>query len=175
MHIEKWDGSQLNDLNIFCKKAADSNIPNNSSIDAMAIEKRSDVGLFLLYLENEIAGVSYTHRLDSYTDTFRVGTRTCVLPKYRKFKLYFPKASLAQAIGLTAYTIKFQWDHAINFGAKTIVWTTNNYGDKHSMKMTKYLRKFADRNIEYYKFLENKYIYNTDQSVWQLLKRDITC
>jgi hypothetical protein len=117
--------------------------------------------------------MSYTHRLNDYPDTFRVGTRTCVLPEFRKFKLYFPKLSLAQAIGLTAYTIKYQWDHAVSYGAKNIVWTTNVYGDVHSMKMTNYLHKIAQYNKQYYKFVENKNIYNTDQAVWQLLTGDI--
>ena len=175
MIIKKWNGSQHDDLNTFCERAAAADIPNNSSIKAMKLEKRSDVGLFLVYIDEQIAGVSYAHRLDGYKDTFRVGTRTCVLPEYRKFKLYFPRASLAQAIGLTAYTIKFQWDHSVSLGAKKIVWTTNNEGDRHSVKMNKYLHKFSQRNIKYYRFLENKYIYETKQSVWQLLRRDITC
>ena len=173
LHIVRWDESQYQDLELFCRKAAEAGIVNNQSIDSMAVNKRKDVGLFLVYIDDSIAGTSYTHRLNDYPDTFRVGTRTCVLPEFRKFKLYFPKRSLAQAIGLTAYTIKYQWDHAVSCGAKNIVWTTNNYGDIHSMKMTNHLHKIANYNKQYYRFVENKNIYNTDQAVWQLLTGDI--
>ena len=175
MNIIKWDQSQIDDLNIFCKKAGDAGIVNNSSIEKMSFQNKKNVSLYLVYIENNIAGVSYVHELEGYKENvYRVGTRTCVLPEYRKFKLHFPKASLAQAIGITAYTIKHQWDFAKSCGAQKIVWTTNCQGDYHSVKMDKYLHKFAHRNTQYYRHIENTVLYNTNQSVWELLTGDIT-
>ena len=179
----KWDGTQSKDLETFFKSAETAGITNNSSWDALQLDWREDVAMFFVYIDGNIAGLSYVHRLDdwaiedpkNYKDTFRVGARTCVLPEYRQFKLHFPRGSLAQGIGITAYTIKPQWDYAKSLGAKNVIWTTNLVGDIHSMKMTNYLQKFSDHNTKYYSFLENKYVYGTEQVVWKLLTGDILC
>jgi len=181
LQVVKWDGSQLKDLEIFFKSAESAGITNNSSWDALQLDYRTNVALFLVYIDNKIAGMSYAHQIDDWTisdpenykDTYRVFARTCVLPEFRQFKLHFPRGSLAQASGITAYTLKLQWDHAISSGAKNIIWTTNLVGDIHSMKMTNYLKKFSSYNTKYYSFLENKYIYGTEQVVWKLLTGDI--
>lgn len=181
LQVVKWDGTQSKDLETFFKSAETAGITNNSSWDALQLDWREDVAMFFVYIDGNIAGLSYVHRLndwaisdpENYKDTYRVGARTCVLPEYRQFKLHFSRGSLAQAIGLTAYTIKLQWDHAMSLGAKNVIWTTNLVGDVHSMKMTNYLKKFSNYNSKYYSFLENKYIYGTEQVVWKLLTGDI--
>ena len=149
------------------------NIKNNSNWNSLATHKRHKSQLFLVFDKQTVVGMCYTHNFnDYYPNAWRIFTRTATLPNYRGWNSP-KKRGCAAAAGCLAHTCKIQWDWAKKNGAQDILFTTNVEG---GMSSSQTLGNFLHKVVKYddsFEWYDRKEIYQCQQDVWRMLKRDI--
>lgn len=171
MKVVQYNDNHYNDLLKFTLKAEMDDMKNQKNIDNYPL----DESLFLVYIDDEIAGVSHTvNFFDYYEDTYLVFKRTGTLKKYRG--KYFPKnKTIIQGSGLLTHALPYQIDYAFSQGAKRICFLTNvsiiDSKNPGSVKLDKYLKRIVN-NDPRFSYLGEVNYKNCLQTIWQIHVRD---
>lgn len=170
MEIELYHPKYKKQLEDFFENC---NIKNNSSWELLGSHKRGNHQIFLVLDNHIIVGMCYAHDFSEYyPNSYRVWSRSATLPSYRGWNSP-KKKGCATAAGCLAHTSTIQWDWATDNGAQNILFTTNSRGGmSSSQKLGKYLHKVVDYD-DSFEWFDSKEIYNCEQDVWRILKRDI--
>ena len=170
MRIDAYQSKYQKQVELFFSKC---NVKNNSSWETLGTHKRDKSKLFLVFDEDMVVGMCYAHDFNKYyPNSWRIFARTATLPDYRGWKSPVKKG-MASAAGCLAHTCIMQVDWAKSHGAKEILFTTNVEGGMSSSQtLGNFLHKVVkhDDSFEWY---DRKEIYQCDQDVWRLLKKDI--
>jgi len=148
-------------------------VKNNSSWKSLGSHKRGNHQFFLIFDEDIIVGMSYAHDFSEYyPNSYRLFSRTAILPSYRGWNSP-KKKGIAASGGCISHTSKLQWDWAKENGAEHIFCTTNSIGGiSTSQRVGQYLHRVVDYD-DSFEWFDKKEIYNCEQDVWKILKRDV--
>lgn len=152
----------------------DCDVVNNASMDALALNKRDNSFMFLVWDQNRIVNTSYVHDFGEYYEgAYRAFTRTATLPSYRTQGVA-PRKDMTSAAGLAALTAHLQVDYALLNGADRVLFTTNTTqgGMASSAKLGRFLQRVEPHDPRF-SFVEEREVYGVPQLVWQLHFRDI--
>lgn len=178
----------------YMDQAAEDGMTNNDSLKALAWDRmRNQKGkVFLIYFNNEIAALSYTHDFTNYVpDTWRCISRASTLIKYRGIHRKGEHAipgwpeglTFCSGLGINVLTLPMQVDYAKTMGAKQFIFTTHCKEQSNTLDPAASVLDTSQNNTDIFEkvqgkdprmhLLETKRVYGVDQHIWRYNFRDL--